>query len=61
MEKVDFDIKVECCTTSIENAKQRLLELREVVLELKKLGLKNKTINLIVRDICVEGREVENE
>ena len=61
MAKVDFDIKLECCTTSIEKAKQKMLELRQVILELKKLGFKNKTINLIVRDVCVGVREVENE
>ena len=61
MAKVDFDIKCEVSTTSIEKAKQKMLELREVILELKKLGLKNKTINFIVRDVCVGVREVENE
>ena len=47
-------VNVEIKTTGIEIAKQKLLELHSIVLDLKKLGLKNKTINLLVKDISLK-------
>ena len=45
---------VEIKATGIEIAKQKLLELHSIVLDLKRLGLKNKTINLLVKDISLK-------
>lgn len=47
-------LNVEIKATGIEIAKQKLLELHSIVLDLKRLGLKNKTINLLVKDISLK-------
>ena len=45
IDKLTIQIKTE----GVEKAKQEILELQEIVFELKKLGLKKKTINQIVK------------
>lgn len=48
----DIDkLEIKIIPTGVEEAEQKLKQLKNTLIELKNIGIKQKTLNLIIRDL----------